>query len=411
MPNADFEQFLGDLAQRISVAAARRSRKHYARLYGTRAHDICSAVPERLPISAGVSARTFHEREARFLFETEWAMTAADILERRTKHGLHLTPAQRHGFRPAGWLGQAGKRRPEGGVAPSPREFEALLDVSARVGADPLLVQGAGGNTSIKQDGTLWIKASGTWLWMPRRSDIMVPVALEPLARGAGTATSPAPRRPRISSLPKSTHPGLRPSIETTVHALMPQKVVIHVHCVETIATGGADECRGHRRRAAAPASNGRSCPMRGRDCRWRGHRRAAKHGQPTLLVLGNHGLVVARRHRHGGRSLLDATCRGRLTRHATAGARGRLWRPAAACRRQRLPACPTLRELHAAATDLTAAGSPPAAASIPTTSSSSAWVGHRWPAGEAAPSWPSKITGKSRGESRPPILFPGKGC
>src|SRR5207247_2570494 len=29
---------------------------------------------------------------------------------------------------------------------------------------------------------------------------------------------------------------GLRPSIETTVHALMPQAAVVHVHCVNTIA-------------------------------------------------------------------------------------------------------------------------------------------------------------------------------
>jgi len=28
----------------------------------------------------------------------------------------------------------------------------------------------------------------------------------------------------------------LRPSIETTLHAVMPQRVVVHVHCVETIA-------------------------------------------------------------------------------------------------------------------------------------------------------------------------------
>ena len=34
----------------------------------------------------------------------------------------------------------------------------------ARIGADPLLVQGAGGNASWKEAGTLWIKASGTWL-------------------------------------------------------------------------------------------------------------------------------------------------------------------------------------------------------------------------------------------------------
>lgn len=41
---------------------------------------------------------SFYEREATYLRETEWARTAADILERRTKHGLHLTPAQRAEF-------------------------------------------------------------------------------------------------------------------------------------------------------------------------------------------------------------------------------------------------------------------------------------------------------------------------
>lgn len=60
-------------------------------------------------------------------------------------------------------------------------EFETLLDVSARVSADPLLVQGAGGNTSIKEVGTLWIKASGLWLAHARQRDVMVPVALDPL--------------------------------------------------------------------------------------------------------------------------------------------------------------------------------------------------------------------------------------
>ena len=40
----------------------------------------------------------FREREARFLIENEWALTAADILDRRTKHGLHMTPAERQAF-------------------------------------------------------------------------------------------------------------------------------------------------------------------------------------------------------------------------------------------------------------------------------------------------------------------------
>jgi len=35
------------------------------------------------------------ERELAYLVEREWARTAADVLERRTKCGLHMTPAQR----------------------------------------------------------------------------------------------------------------------------------------------------------------------------------------------------------------------------------------------------------------------------------------------------------------------------
>ena len=38
-------------------------------------------------------------------------------------------------------------------------EFRAL---SAQLGRDPLQVQGPGGNTSIKHDNVMWIKASGT---------------------------------------------------------------------------------------------------------------------------------------------------------------------------------------------------------------------------------------------------------
>ncbi|MET3649811.1 class II aldolase/adducin family protein [Phyllobacterium ifriqiyense] len=114
-------------------------------------------------------------------------------------------------------------------------EFEALLDLSARIGADPALVQAAGGNTSIKEGGTLWIKASGLWLMNARNTDIMVPVALDPLLDALGRY-DPSAEKAQDYVIAERNPSGLRPSIETTVHALMPQKVVVHVHCVETIA-------------------------------------------------------------------------------------------------------------------------------------------------------------------------------
>jgi glycerol-3-phosphate dehydrogenase len=41
---------------------------------------------------------TLYEREARFLAEEEWATAAEDIIERRTKHALHLTDKERADF-------------------------------------------------------------------------------------------------------------------------------------------------------------------------------------------------------------------------------------------------------------------------------------------------------------------------
>ena len=51
----------------------------------------------------------------------------------------------------------------------------------ARIGADPLLVQGAGGNVSWKEDSILWVKASGTCLAEADKKDIFVPVDLSEL--------------------------------------------------------------------------------------------------------------------------------------------------------------------------------------------------------------------------------------
>lgn len=115
------------------------------------------------------------------------------------------------------------------------RELSALIDLSARIGSNPLLIQGPGGNTSLKEDGILWIKASGTWLSQARERPIMVPVQLAPLLRAI--AQNDANCESAVEFVPAELNPqGLRPSIETTLHAVLPNKVVLHVHCVETIA-------------------------------------------------------------------------------------------------------------------------------------------------------------------------------
>jgi rhamnose utilization protein RhaD (predicted bifunctional aldolase and dehydrogenase) len=99
----------------------------------------------------------------------------------------------------------------------------------ARIGTDPLLVQGPGGNVSWKDNDVLWIKASGKWLAKACDEEIFVPVSLSYLQEAISNKNfSCSP-----SILGETT---LRPSIETMLHALMPQKVIAHLHAVEALA-------------------------------------------------------------------------------------------------------------------------------------------------------------------------------
>jgi rhamnose utilization protein RhaD (predicted bifunctional aldolase and dehydrogenase) len=99
----------------------------------------------------------------------------------------------------------------------------------ARIGADPLLVQGAGGNVSWKEDSILWVKASGTCLAEADKKDIFVPVDLSELQ--LNITQNDFSTKPRIIN---NSH--LKPSIETLLHALMPHKVVAHLHAVEILS-------------------------------------------------------------------------------------------------------------------------------------------------------------------------------
>jgi D-erythritol 1-phosphate dehydrogenase len=70
---------------------------HYARLYGTRAHNLLDGAQTRVDLGRHFGGKLY-QREAEFLRHEEWASTAEDILERRTKHGLHLTADQKQAF-------------------------------------------------------------------------------------------------------------------------------------------------------------------------------------------------------------------------------------------------------------------------------------------------------------------------
>ncbi|NND89549.1 MAG: class II aldolase [Granulosicoccus sp.] len=112
-------------------------------------------------------------------------------------------------------------------------DMAELIRVSAMLGADPMLVQSAGGNTSIKQNDRMWIKASGTLLEEAQDKDIFVPVDLPPLRRCIAQGDPQADQPQAFLSDAAYT---LRPSIETSLHAIFEQRVVLHVHCIHTLA-------------------------------------------------------------------------------------------------------------------------------------------------------------------------------
>lgn len=106
---------------------------------------------------------------------------------------------------------------------------QTLIDLCTDLGSDINLVQGAGGNISLKQDNNFWIKASGTWLSDARKSSIFVELGLQEVLNAYDNGSND------FTDCIISTN-GLRPSIETSLHAIMPQKVVVHVHSINSLS-------------------------------------------------------------------------------------------------------------------------------------------------------------------------------
>lgn len=179
------------------------------------------------------------------------------------------------------------------------QEIEELVSFSRELGATAELVQAAGGNTSIKVGDTLLVKASGQWLADARRESF-VEVDLPALRAGLAKA-----EQEDFSAFCRTgSASALRPSIETPLHAVIPQRVVIHVHSVAAIAWA-----------VRADAEQRLAERLAGVRWRWVPYRRpgleltraveAVLHDKPEVLLLQNHGLLVAAADVAGARALL----------------------------------------------------------------------------------------------------------
>ncbi|MBX9400679.1 class II aldolase/adducin family protein [Lysobacter sp. BMK333-48F3] len=166
-----------------------------------------------------------------------------------------------------------------------------LIAFSARIGAEPLLVQGGGGNTSLKRDDELWVKASGTWLAQARERELFVRLPLSQVR----AALRHDDAEDRIIEIARGFP--LRPSIETSLHALLPQRVVAHVHSVNTLAWAVRTDAR-KRLQERLGEMNWAWVPYRRPGhpltCAVADAIGARAPEVPDVLVLANHGLVVA---------------------------------------------------------------------------------------------------------------------
>lgn len=181
--------------------------------------------------------------------------------------------------------------------ATPPADLDELREVSARIGADPMLVQWAGGNTSVKAGNVMWIKASGTRLSEARDRDIFVAVDL-PRMQQCTLAGDPAADQPQHFLLASGNT--LRPSIETSLHALFAQRVVLHVHCIHTLAHAVQSDGVEHLREKLA-GMNWVSVPYTRPGAELARTVSQAMSEQTRVVVLANHGLLVA------GDSVADA--------------------------------------------------------------------------------------------------------
>ena len=174
----------------------------------------------------------------------------------------------------------------------------SLIRASTEIGCDTQLIQGAGGNTSLKVGEVLWVKASGRWLSRATDEALFVPVSLPGVREGiAQGQPDPVGAQVRDDLLPPEDRGRLRPSIETTLHALMPHAAVLHVHSVAAIAwavqPGGeallASRLQGFQWAWVPYARPG--LPLTRAVVRVL---QAGGHKAPAdVLLLGHHGLVV----------------------------------------------------------------------------------------------------------------------
>jgi rhamnose utilization protein RhaD (predicted bifunctional aldolase and dehydrogenase) len=165
-------------------------------------------------------------------------------------------------------------------------KLNPLKEVSQLIGQNIDLVQGAGGNTSLKDGNVLWIKASGCWLSDATYKEIFIPVDRNNVLDSINNDN--------IKDILPTNNSSLRPSIETALHALMRQKYVVHVHAVNTLSIAVLSNGKKHTKKLLK-GLNWAWVPymMPGIELAQAVEQELANNDKINIIILANHGLVV----------------------------------------------------------------------------------------------------------------------
>jgi len=179
-------------------------------------------------------------------------------------------------------------------------ERKKLVALSHRFGT-PEFVVGGGGNSSVKDVETLWVKPSGTSL------ATLTPASLLPLDRAAVAAVGQMALPDDASEREDLVMQGLqravrretdrRPTVESLLHNTLERTYVVHTHPAAvngmTCAREGAEFCRRTFPAALWIPYVDPGCTLSARvSADVAGYRRRGG-GEPEAIVLENHGIFV----------------------------------------------------------------------------------------------------------------------
>ncbi len=183
--------------------------------------------------------------------------------------------------------------------------LQEMAALALRFGEDPEFARGGGGNVSVKADGVLYIKPSGTSL-AALTPELVIALEIAPLIElldapperavaGGTDEVMQVALNARVGAVD-----GRRPSVELLFHALIPERYVLHTHPTTanavTCGTRGAEvaeELFGSGVLWIPYTDPGLPLARAIRDAR-RGYQERTGKAAPRTMFLQNHGIIVA---------------------------------------------------------------------------------------------------------------------